>query len=198
MRKFFKRNFDLFGAVIALIATFAFFISEGDGSTEEEEEEVFTELATAEIEETFSTSDEKESVYYLGDTVRVGEVEYTIHGVDIADTVGPSLYQEKANDTYLILDMTFKNHGEEPIYVYSSFIKLKHGVFIFEVDEAASVLASHDIDRFLLREVQPGASKSGKVVFDVEEDIAVSEHLQVFVQSDLFSQEVEVIRLYGD
>ena len=54
----------------------------------------------------------KEKTYGIKDTLKVGDVEYTVNGIETTDTIGDEYLNQKAQETYLIVSVTVKNNGE--------------------------------------------------------------------------------------
>ncbi|RSL32768.1 DUF4352 domain-containing protein [Salibacterium salarium] len=82
--------------------------------------------ATEENEE--KSEEETQETYSMGETVDVGDVQYTINEKSTASEVGLDLLSETASDMYVVLDVTFKNNGNEAVMVDSSYLKLKQGI----------------------------------------------------------------------
>ncbi|MFJ8258281.1 DUF4352 domain-containing protein [Peribacillus asahii] len=156
-------------------------------------------LAACGGQETSSTADEpkqeevkdkekeapkEEKSFKIGDPVTVGDTEYTINGKS-----NPSTLSSKASSTYLILDVTLKNNGNEAVTVDSSFFRLKRGEKTYEADSAASISANQKEDgtignSFSSQKLNPDSEISGKIVFDVAPEVAKASDLQVQVQKD--------------
>lgn len=146
------------------------------------------------------TEEPAKKAYVIGDQVKVGDMVYKVNNKDTATQVGPSALPEKANGTFIILNIDVKNNGSEAVTVDSSFFKLKRGDKTYEADAAASLSAnqseSGDIQNsFLLQQLNPDSEMSGKVVFDVAADIAKADNLQLQVQTGAFGTETETINL---
>src|SRR5699024_8178630 len=178
-----------------------------DDSVAEKEE---TEEADANTEETEKKEDEpkeekgepekEEKEFNIGDQVDVGDITYTINEKSTADEVGPDILPEKASDTYVVVDVTIKNNGNESITVDSNFFKLLLGDKTYEADSTASMSANQSDDgdvenSFFLQKVNPDSEITGNVVFDVSSDVAEDDELQLQVQTGAFGTETEVINL---
>jgi len=147
-----------------------------------------------------SKKEEKKDAYAIGDTVKVGKMEYKINGKSTGTSVGPSVLPTEAKGKFLVLDVTVKNNGNEAVMVDSSFFKLKRGEKTYEADAAASLSANQGEDGnikngFLADELNPDSEMTGKVVFDVAADAADATDLSVQVQTGVFGTETEAITL---
>ncbi|RSL33252.1 DUF4352 domain-containing protein [Salibacterium salarium] len=170
-----------------------------DAGTDTSEEESSAAEGNEESSEGSEEASEKET-YSMGETAEVGNVEYTINEKTTASEVGPNIMNETASDMYVVLDVTFKNNGDEAVTVNSSYLKLKQGNTTFEADEMASMSANQNEDgsmgdTFFMEEVNPGSERNGKVVFDVAPDIAEANDLEVEAQEGIFGSVTEIISL---
>lgn len=144
--------------------------------------------------------EKKATTAKMNEVLNVGDAAFTITGKETAAQVGPSVLPETASGKYLVLDVTFKNNGNEAIMVDSSFFKLKLGEKTYEADDVASISANQSEDGSIdmglfYEEVNPDSEVKGKVVFDVTPEVADSTELQVQVQSGMFGTETGIINL---
>lgn len=189
MKKFFKLGCGGFIALI-ILAIIIGVVSGGDDGDDGTE----TTTSTPQKEEADVKS------YKIGETVTVGDMEYIVNQKNTADQVGPSVLPTKANGKYLIIDVTLKNNGTEAVTVDSSFFKLKRGDKTYEADSSASMSANQGEDgnidnSFFLQSLNPDSTMSGKVVFDVAQEVAEATDLQLQVQTGVFGTETELINL---
>ena len=77
---------------------------------------------------------EVEKTYKMKDTVQVGDVEYVISKKTVTKTVGDQYVNNKAQDTYLIIDLSIKNLGKEQLNVTDSFFTLLNGYKEYKTD----------------------------------------------------------------
>lgn len=154
----------------------------------------------AEVKADTETESKKEEVvqvesFEVGDVVAVGDMEYIVNGVETATSIGPDLLNIDANDTFLIVDLTVKNNGNEAVMVDGSFFKLVEGEKTFEADATGSIYANEGTTTFFLESLNPDVELSGKIVFDVSEVQANSETVQLKTSTGLFGTETEIIDL---
>ena len=109
-------------------------------------------------------------IYKIGETFKVGDVDYTIN------------FKENANGTYLILNVTVKNNGSKSITITDSFFKLLKGKAKYETDSAAGIFANEDGD-FFYSDLNPENSVTGNVVFDINPETVSDPNLQLQVQT---------------
>lgn len=127
------------------------------------------------VTEKVAHSDNKAPAAKIGDTVKAGDLEYTIVDVEskkvIKDPLGGT-YKPGAGQ-YLVLDVQIKNNGKEKITVDTALFKLKDKDGAeYEADPQADTWVNGnggDALGFFLKPLNPHATKKGKVVFDVPE-----------------------------
>lgn len=162
-------------------------------------EETATDADTKETTE--STPAKEEPTFKVGDVVTVGDMEYTVNGLEVSKSVGPSIMPTDAKGTFLIVDLTVKNNGNEAVMVDSSFFKLKEGDKSFEADATGSMSANQGEDgnitnSFFLENLNPDIEMQGKIAFDISEEQANSTKTQLEVSTGAFGTETETINLH--
>ena len=150
--------------------------------------------------QTTSKSKEEKQVANIGTPLEVGKAVFTLNSVELTDQVGPAVLPEKANGKYVVLDVTYKNNGNEAVTIDSSFFKLIRGEKTYESDSMASMSANQGEDgaiqnSFFLQEVNPDMEITGKVVFDLAPEVAEATDLQLQVQTGAFGTETGTINL---
>lgn len=133
--------------------------------------------------------------FKTGDVVTVGDMEYVVNGVETATSIGSDLLNIEANDTFLIVDLTVKNNGNEAVMVDTSFFKLADGEKTFEADTTGSMYANEGATTFFLKSLNPDVELGGRIVFDVSEAQANSGTVKLKASTGLFGTETEVINL---
>lgn len=146
--------------------------------------------------ESTTTSEKKETkkTYKIGDTVKVGKMEYKVNGVSTTNAVGTDGFGEKAKGTYQIVDITVKNNGDDAIIVDSDLFKLKVGSKTLSADGGASITANDTNNSFFLEELNPDSELTGKVVFDVSNSL-IDKEKQLEVATGFFGTEKDLIDL---
>jgi hypothetical protein len=162
-------------------------------------EETANDTTAADKKEETPAKEEKS--FAVGDVVTVGDMEYTVNGLEVSKSVGPSMLPTEAKGTFLIVDLTVKNNGNEAVMVDSSFFKLKEGDKSFEADAAGSMSANQGEDgniknSFFLENLNPDIEMQGKIAFDVSEEQANSTKTQLEVATGAFGTETELINLH--
>jgi hypothetical protein len=188
-------KFLLFG-FLGLIALGVIMAVAGGGedaapSTTPETTAPATESAAPEAKEE-APAEEPAKVTGIGETLKVGDVTYTVHGRTEAANVGGE-YGETAKGKYLVLDVTVKNEGKESLMVDSSLFKLKSGDTVYEADSTASMYANEQAD-FFLTDLNSGLEMKGNVVFDIPTEAHTAE-LMLQVQTGMFGTETGLIAL---
>lgn len=166
----------------------------GGNENKEDKKEETTKTATKEDKK------ETKKAFKIGDTVKVGKMQYKVNGVTTATSVGPSALPTKAKDTFVVIDLEVKNNGDEAITVDSSLFKLKTNGKTLEADSAGSMSANQSEDgsienSFFLEQLNPDSTTKGKVVYDVSKAMADSTEKQLEVATGFFGTETELINL---
>ena len=117
----------------------------------------------------------------MGETVKVGDVEYIVHAKSTSTTVGNELLGKTANGTYLILNVTVKNTGKKSINVTSNYFAILDGDTEYSDDSSAGFYVNKE-GKFFLSEVNPGNIIKGNVVFDLSDEARNSSNLQLQLQ----------------
>lgn len=165
-------------------------------------EETATDTTAADTKDTTKEAPAKEEpTFKIGDVVTVGDMEYTVNGLEVSKSVGPSIMPTEAKGTFLIVDLTVKNNGNEAVMVDSSFFKLKEGDKSFEADATGSMSANQGEDgnitnSFFLENLNPDIEMQGKIAFDISEEQANSTKTQLEVATGAFGTETELINLH--
>ncbi len=196
-KPFYKKWWVWVLAVILLIAI----ASSGDdttptdtaGTDKEETVETTAPAKEEEKEEEKEEPKEEEKVAGVGEVVKVGGVEFTVNGSSTAKNVGGE-YGQNAQGTYLLIDVTVKNVGNESITTDSSFFQLKSGEKTYDADGTAGIYANPDTN-FFLEQVNPDLSAKGFVVFDVSDEVIANPELMLQVQTGFFGTETGLIKI---
>lgn len=193
-KPFYKKWWFILIAVIVLISVFS-----GLG---EDDETVSSSTDTNEpeaAEEKKDTKKEKKPEFTIGDVVTVENLNYTVNSIEVTQSVGPSIYPTDAKDTFLVVDLTVKNNGNEAIMIDTSNFKLIDGEKSFDPDSMGSISANQDAEGnstgFFLENLNPDVSLQGTVVFDVTEDQANSATVQLGISKNIFSDKYTKIKL---
>ena len=136
----------------------------------------------------------EEKQYNIGDSLKVGDVVFTVKGKSTASNVGGE-FGQNAQGKYLILDMAIKNEGKEALTIDSSFFKLLGGGAEYTADATADIFANEAGGSFFLQSVNPNLEFTGKIVFDVPEEIANGDDVKLNVQTGIFGTEQGKINL---
>lgn len=174
--------------LIVFIGTF-FFVGCSSSSDEEAKD-----TSTSKTEENKSSETNKEeTIYHIGDVVTVGDVEYTVNGIEQTDTIGDQYLNTTAQNHFLIVSITITNKGNEALNVSSSYLNLKNGEKTYEASSDASFYMGDE--NIIYESINPDASLSGKVAYDITQETIDSTDLQLQVQTGAFGTEKAVINL---
>lgn len=169
-----------------------------DSKTKEEKTETATSVE--ETKEEKAKEEPKEETVGIGTPLELGDAVFTLNGKELADQVGPSVLPTTASGKYLVIDVTYKNNGNEAVMIDSSFFKIKRGDKVYEADSTASMSANQGEEggiqnSLFFQEVNPDMEITGKVVFDLAPEVAEATDLQLQVQTGMFGTETGLINM---
>jgi hypothetical protein len=201
-KSIFKRWWFWVLAIIVIIAIASGGESDDTTQSTDKEESTKAESASAskETKTTDSDSAKEEKSFSMNEEVKVGKMTYKVTSKTTADQVGPSALPDKANQKFVVVELTIKNGGDDAVTVDSTFFKLKRAGKTYEADAMASMSANQDesgniTNSFFAQKLNPDSEMSGKVVFDVAPEVANASDLQLQVQTGAFGTETELINL---
>lgn len=135
----------------------------------------------------------EEKAFAMGDTVNVGKVAYVVNSVETATNVGGD-YGQDSKGTYLLVNITVTNNGDEALTVDNSFFKLLNDGKEYESDSMAGIYAN-DNSSFFLESINPELYLTGNIVFDVSDTVVNSSTKQLKVSTGFWGTEAELINL---
>jgi hypothetical protein len=113
-------------------------------------------------------SDAKDKAVPVGETVKAGNVAWTVRSVQQSTELKAFGSRKKGN--FVIVDVLFKNNGNEAVTLdSSSLVILDDKGRENETDPDASMYVPSNQDLFL-NQVNPGVTKSGRAIFNVAPD----------------------------
>lgn len=187
-RNFFMRH-KIFTGILAIIALIIVVnVGGGDGDGDQEAgdtENAEVEANNNENEATEDSEDNDEEVekIKIGDPAEIEDVTFTVNSVEETDEISSGnefVEDAETSGKFVILDVTVENDKDESITIDSSFFKIftdegkEH-----EASSNSDVLMAmgEDVDDFFIEDINPGIETDGKVVFEVSEDVDVSESI---------------------
>ena len=198
-KPFYKKWWFIALVVVLVIGAFS-------GGDDEGASDVADDAGTADVVEDVDASEPKdenepgeveeepvEKTYSVGDLVNVGTVSYLVNGIDTATNIGGE-YGQNSKGTYLLVNVTVTNNGDEALTVDNSLFKLLNDGKEYDSDSAAGIYANDD-SSFFLESVNPELSLTGNVVFDVSDTVIDSSTKQLKVATGFWGTETEVINL---
>lgn len=112
----------------------------------------------------------------IGMPAKIADVSFTVNSVEETKEIssGNEFIENAITEgKYVILEVTVKNEKKEALTINSSYFSLEtvDGVIYEPNTDGKVMMAMMDEDDFFLQQVNPGLSKTGKVVFEVGEDL---------------------------
>ena len=131
--------------------------------------------------------------YGICDVVNVEDVEYLVSNVSVTKSVGDQYLSNNANDTYLVIDISITNHGNEALSISDSFFKLLNGGNEYSTDSTGAIYLGDT--SIIYKEINPEVTLQGQIIFDVPEAVANDMQTQLQVQTGYWGSATEVISL---
>ena len=130
--------------------------------------------------------------YSAGEPFTIGDLTFTLNGIDEADALGSEYAGETTEGMYYIVEFTVLNNGssEKSLLPTSDFSFVSDKGQTFKPDLGLSVYASMSgYDMFAaIEKLPPGIPKTGSIVFEMPKEITG----KIKVRPDSFGQEVYV------
>ena len=144
-----------------------------DGGNEVAQEA--TDTPEEQPEEEIEPSDEVVEVG-IGVPAMIADVSFTVNSVEETKEISSGnefIENATTEGKFVILEITVKNDKKEALTINSSYFSLEtvDGVVYEPNTDGKVMMAMMDEDDFFLQQVNPGLSKTGKVVFEVGEDL---------------------------
>lgn len=138
----------------------------------------------------------EEESFGIGDTIQAGDLSVKVNNVSSASVIESMFSQEvPSTGNYLLIDMTVRNDGNDAVTVDNNNFKLVRGETTYNSDSTATIYANEDSTSFFLNSLNPEATLSGTVVFDISENSAGDPDLQLEISSNMFFGEKVYIDL---
>lgn len=178
-----------FGIALALFLVISVVASMG------EEDNTPSSTQSAQTEQS-AEQEEVEESFGIGDTVQTGDLSASVDNVSRASVVESAFSQEvPSTGNYLLVDVTVRNDGNESVTVDNNNFKLVKGEMTYNSDSTATRYANEDSNSFFLNSLNPEATLSGTIVFDISENSAEDPDLQLEISSSMFSGEKVYVNL---
>ena len=174
--------------------------------TKNEATETSTEPAKTEEpakkEEAKKEEPKKEEVkaFGVGEKATIADVGFTLNGVEETNEINSGnefIPNATTEGKFIIVDVSIENGQKEALTINSSFFKIKT---VDEVEYEATtdgevIMAMGDnMGDFFLEQINPGLSKSGKVVFEVPADLDLTKAV-LYCQTGFWGTETIEIKL---
>jgi hypothetical protein len=112
----------------------------------------------------------------LGEAALVGDVEFTLNGAEVRESVGGLFFSQSAqtNEVFLAIRYTYRNVGSSPISSWSEpRIRLVDGYgteYSSDVGASSRYATEIDVNINVLSDINPGVSQTGGDVFVLGRD----------------------------
>lgn len=194
-KPFYKKKWFIILAILLLIGVVSSFGNSGekDGKKTNETSNSTVETEKSNDDATKTEDEDKEIIGKVGQPISIGDIKYKVKSVRTSASVGSSMIgSSTAKGKYIIIDLSIKNNGKEPLSVTSLFFKLKLNDKEFETDSTAEIYLDNAM---IFDTLNPDSTMSGTIVFDVSQKIADSSDLLLQIQTGAWGTETGLIKL---
>ena len=151
--------------LIVLVVAFAAGCGEDEDSVSSADEEVAVQEDTAEQE----TEPSEDSVASIGETVTIGDVQWTVTDAQQSDILVSRLGTEEGN--FVIVDVNFVNNSNQDITLATPFVTLldSEGREV-EADIENNFIHVEPARNMFVDHVTPGTTKEGRIIYSIAPD----------------------------
>lgn len=182
--------------LIAIIIVFA--ATNGEDATEPAKETAADAQGSGNNDKQEKPKEDKKHVAGIGEAATVADVSFTINKVEETKEIKQEYGDPVTTDgKFVIAEATIKNDQKESLTIDSSFFKIKANGSEYEPATDGEVIMAMSMNGekdFFLQQVNPGLSKTGKVVFEVPADVNVKDAV-IHCQTGFFGTETIEINL---
>ena len=156
----------------------------------------------AKKEEAKKEEPKKEEVkaFGIGEKATIADVGFTLNGVEETNEINSGnefIPNATTEGKFIIADVSVENGQKEALTINSSFFKIKttDEVEYEATTDGEVIMAMGDnMGDFFLEQINPGLSKSGKVVFEVPADLDLTKAV-LYCQTGFWGTETIEIKL---
>lgn len=138
--------------------------------------------------------EEAKKTFSVGQDVTVGEFTFNVIGVNETNKLTSVLGDKTTSGKFAIVEVSVKNNDNKARIVDGEMFRVKAGGNEYEANVEYDVYVNEGGIGFFLQEINPGISKTGKMVFEIPADVA-SYDLQVSSGLGWSGGEYETIKL---
>lgn len=138
-------------------------------------------LVTGCSKEDTDKKEETNKDYFIGDTVTVEGIEYTVNSTEVTKIVtnNSTNITTSALDNFLVVNVTVKNSDSDTFNISDSYFKVINGDETFSASIEANTLGGG----FFYNELSKGDAMTSNVYFDLNDDVMNSKELKLEVKS---------------
>jgi hypothetical protein len=117
--------------------------------------------------ETTESDSAEDSAASVGDTVTVGDVQWTVTNAEPHNILVSRLGTEEGD--FVVVDLTFSNNSNQDITLATPMLTLVDSEGReFEADIESNFFHVYEEENMFVNHVVPGATKDGKIIFSVD------------------------------
>jgi SepF-like predicted cell division protein (DUF552 family) len=140
------------------------------------------------------TKEETKQVIKLNQVLKVGDVEFKVTNISSSKSVGEYI-EEKAQGTFLIIDIAITNKKDKALDISSSWFKLINDKKEYEPNSAADLIGNNNSESLLMAKINPDSTIKAKIFFDVSDSVVQSNAKVLEVQTGFWGTEKGQISL---
>jgi len=108
---------------------------------------------------------EKNNPANIDDTIVVEYIAFKVTKISTTDSIGDSLFGEKPDGVFIIIDLAMENRGDESVQIIGDYFTLIDSEDRkFDTDNEAWIYLKENV---FLKQLQPSLPTTGQIVFDV-------------------------------
>jgi Domain of unknown function (DUF4352) len=139
----------------------------GEESPSSSVDAVDEQVEVAQEPEPAKSEPAEESAAYIGDTVTIGDVQWTVTNAEPHNILVSRLGTEEGD--FVVVDLTFANNSNQDITLATPLLTLLDSEGReFEADIESNFFHVYEEENMFVDHVVPGATKEGKIIYSVD------------------------------
>lgn len=111
------------------------------------------------------------SPYSMNQTIPIGSMEYKVTDAFTSEYIGTSYVGQEADGIFVIITLEIANNGKDTVHLFANDFKMTDDVSrTFDTSSASIYLSSFGYQPLLFKDLNPGLTTEGSLVFDVPQD----------------------------
>lgn len=137
-------------------------------------------LAGCNFSQNTSSSGGSSQKYGFGDTVKVGDFEYTVNSAYDTKHVGSAYLGDDTDNNFVVVNLTVKNTGNSENELFTKMMIFHVGSYEYEPHSSGIYLNN---GFYVLQSIGAGISKTVNVLYETPSEYTANDYLQVKASS---------------